>query len=114
MRSQRCTENCINPFYIGPYPDQSCGCCPYGIYSGFVPCGWGTCCTDPEKINKAKCCIEIKTKADCEAATAKTETEPLDKKDTKTTDGKDSKILVESTSKTKAKEEEFKTCKGEQ
>lgn len=103
----------MNPFYIGPYPEQSCGCCPYGIYSGFVPCGWGTCCNDPDKINKAKACIKNNSKGDCETAT-KSETKPLDEKNTKTSDAKDTKTSVESASKTKKDQEEFKTCKGEQ
>ncbi|KAH8263167.1 hypothetical protein KR044_005501, partial [Drosophila immigrans] len=46
MRSIRCTGDCMNPFYIGPYPDKACGSCPYGIYSGFNPCGWKCRCTE--------------------------------------------------------------------
>ncbi|XP_068146843.1 uncharacterized protein [Drosophila tropicalis] len=30
----------FNPFYIGPYPECACSCCPFGCYSGYTPCGW--------------------------------------------------------------------------
>ncbi|ALC40166.1 maker591 [Drosophila busckii] len=42
----------MNPFYVGPYPDQACGSCPYGIFSGFVPCGWPNRCADKNKQPK--------------------------------------------------------------
>lgn len=80
MRSPRRSKHCMNPFYVGPYPERSCGCCPYGIFSGYLPCGWSTCCTDPNKINKCKNCIQTESKDDCKVDD-KSETKSVDKKD---------------------------------
>lgn len=86
MRSQRHGKHCINPFYIGPYPERSCGCCPYGIFSGYLPCGWSTCCTDPNKINKCKNCIQTESKDDCKAEVKAADTKTVDEKDGKRED----------------------------
>nr|AAZ42913.1 Tes106 [Drosophila mulleri] len=46
----------MNPFYVGPYPDQSCGPCPFGIFSGFVPCGWPDRCKG-NNDERQRCCV---------------------------------------------------------
>ncbi|KAH8419480.1 hypothetical protein KR222_008149, partial [Zaprionus bogoriensis] len=65
MREKPCKCDCMNPFYIGPYPERSCGSCPYGIFSGFARCGWGSRCKGlAEEAAASKADSKAESKAD--------------------------------------------------